>query len=227
MPHIFQSLDQETFIDPYSSTLFDMGVQDSRVYLSRQVNSILRAFGEDIVISGLETVAVLNNNIIAVSIRPGRCIIDTTLHIFKTIVNLDLDLSPYDPSGYVVLSVSYKYIQTMQNNRPYFKLSYVSADGQVQLPDAWSTSRDRVVLDVYKFTKDPITGNITSITNINTHIQIVDYIYIPRITFFPVSQINDPGNSYFNDSLVQSRPLNGGTFFDDDSNYRIIDFGVF
>jgi hypothetical protein len=154
--YIYQPMDSKTFISPYSQSLFDMGVQDSRVYLSRQVNNILQVFGSNVKISGLDVTInnnnqLINNKIASFTISPGKCIADTTLHVFPTSTTLELDVSPYDPSGYLVIVVSYKYIESLQQNRPIFKLLYVTQDGLDQLPDAWSPSRDNLVLGVFKF----------------------------------------------------------------------------
>jgi hypothetical protein len=133
-----------------------MGVQDSRVYLSRQVNSILQVFGSNVKISGLNITInndskLINNKIASFTISPGKCIVDTTLHLFPTATTLELDVSSYDPSGYLVIVVSYNYTETLQQNRPIFKLLYVTSDGLDQLPDAWSSNKDNLILGVFKF----------------------------------------------------------------------------
>jgi len=174
--YVYQPMDSKTFISPYSQSLFDMGVQDSRVYLSRQVNNILQVFGSNVKISGLDITInnnnkLINNKIASFTVSPGKCIVDTTLHIFPTATTLELDVSPYDPSGYLVIVVSYKYIESLQQNRPIFKLLYVTEDGLDQLPDAWSPNRDNLILGVFKFNNQSpydITaydGNIISIDN--------------------------------------------------------------
>jgi hypothetical protein len=133
-----------------------MGVQDSRVYLSRQVNSILQVFGSNVKISGLNITinnnnTLINNKIASFTISPGKCIVDTTLHLFPTATTLELDVSSYDPSGYLVVLVSYSYTETLQQNRPIFKLLYVTSDGLDQLPEEWSPNRDNLILGVFKF----------------------------------------------------------------------------
>jgi hypothetical protein len=133
-----------------------MGVQDSRVYLSRQINNILQVFGSNVKISGLNITInndakLINNKIASFTISPGKCIVDTTLHLFPTATTLELDVSSYDPSGYLVVLVSYSYTETLQQNRPIFKLLYVTQDGLDQLPDAWSPNRDNLILGVFKF----------------------------------------------------------------------------
>jgi len=219
MSHIVRPENQDTFIDPYSSYLFDMGVEDSRVYLSRQINSLLRAFGEDCVVAGLYTSADLSNNIIRVTIQPGKAVVDTTLHIFPEPTLLDLDLSPYDPSGYVVVSIAYMYIQTMYNNKPYFKLTYVSSDGSSQSPEPWSPNRDRLILSIYKFEKDE-SNNVINLQ------YYFGSIFINSICYFPRYGKCDSLTSY---NLVFDKypELNGGTFFDDTSNYALFDAGTF
>lgn len=210
---------QSTHIDPYSSYLFDMGVQDSRVYLSRQVNYLLKSFGDDCVLSGMDVFYTWSGSLAKFDVYPGKCIVDTTLHIFRSTSSLELDLAPYDDSGYVVVSVSYKYIQTMHSNRPYFKVSYVSSDGQIQLPHSWSVPRDRLVLAIFKFKKDS-DNNITKLIPYYTIIKISTEYYIPR-----AGVVN--GITSFNIVWEEPIKLDGGTFFDHESQYAIIDFGGF
>jgi hypothetical protein len=156
-----------------------MGVQDSRVYLSRQVNNILQVFGSNVRISGLDITInndakLINNKIASFTISPGKCIADTNLHVFPTATTLELDVSSYDSSGYLVIVVSYKYIESLQPNRPIFKLLYVTSDGLDQLPDAWSPNRDNLILGVFKFNNQSLydiiahDGNTISV-NGNTY----------------------------------------------------------
>jgi hypothetical protein len=195
-----------------------MGIQDSRVYLSRQVNNILQVFGSNVKISGLDITInnnnkLINNKIASFTISPGKCIVDTTLHLFPTATTLELDVSPYDSSGYLMIVVSYKYIETLQQNRPIFKLLYVTSDGLDQLPDAWSPNRDGLILGVFKFNNHSpydielyhgstisINGNVYTINPISDTIGCQHYL----------GGSNSEPNSDYNRWLLS----NGDLYFD-------------
>ena len=214
MAYIVQPTNQHTFIDPYSSTIFDMGIEDTRVYLSRQVNYLLSVFGSDCVIRGLDTTTSFSGSVVTVNISPGRAIVDTTLHIFDDPVTLTLDVAPYEDTGYLAVNISYRYIETLQANRPFFKLTWVSSDGNTQLPEPWSPERDRLLLAWIEFTKDGSTNNIT---NINQHILFNDYTIINNYQYFPSKGLDNQNGT--SDFQYSGTPVNGDfLLFDSTSN---------
>jgi uncharacterized protein (DUF2345 family) len=222
-----------------------MGVQDSRIYLSRQVNNILQVFGSNVKISGLNIIInndakLINNKIASFTISPGKCIVDTTLHIFPTATTLELDVSSYDPSGYLVIVVSYKYTESLQQNRPIFKLLYVTHDGLDQSPDTWSPNRDSLILGVFKF-NNQFPYNIYAYNNDTISIDSIIYPinpmtdttvksehYLGGSDSEPIPDYNKlsltNGDLYFNLSQKDLFVYNGWspieTTFESDDNYN-------
>ncbi len=225
MPHLVRPTNQQTFIDPYNAKLFDLGVDDSRVYLSRQINHIYKVFGENIIVQGMFISYTINGSVITFTISSGRCIIDSTLCIFNDPVILDLDLAPYSVNGKLVVNISYRYIQTLFNNKPFAKVSWVSADGVNVLPEDWSPQRDQLVICWYDFEKD----GSNAITYIQAHCNRTDGILIDGKIYYPsrgndidaglMDRILHDLNCYIN--------LKGGTYYDAEDTYCTFNAGTY
>lgn len=227
MPHLVQPINQETYIDPYNSRLFDMGVEDSRVYLSRQINQIYKVFGDNIIVQGMFISYSIAGSIMTFTISTGKCIIDSTLCIFNEPIILELDLAPYaaSPAGYFVVSIGYRYIQTMFNNKPYAKVSWVTADGVNTLPEDWSPQRDHLIICWYEFEKD----GSNAISYIKPHCKRNDGILINGKVYYP-GRGNDQEAGLIDRILADLNcylDLKGGSFFDDEDTYCIYDAGTF
>jgi hypothetical protein len=137
---------QQIYIDPGSGRLFDFNTVNSRVYLSRTINDLLRVLGTDCVLHGLNIVdaTITNNDILVVKVAPGKAIIDTTLIDIQSETDLTLDLTSYNNNGYVALVLSYKYVESFYQNSARLRLVYVNNKG---IPaDCWNPDRDRVVI---------------------------------------------------------------------------------
>ena len=159
-----------------------MGVEDSRVYLSRQINNIYKIFGDNITIRGLDVIASYSGSIVQFDISSGTAVVDTTLLEFGDPTTLTLDINGLPENNTkLVVNISYKYIQTLQANKPYFKASWVSDDGNSQLPNSWQVNRDLLVLAWFEFTTDG-SNNVTSLT---PHILPSDIIVIDGVTYYP------------------------------------------
>ena len=219
MAEVVQPTNQQTHIDPYSSNLFDMGVEDTRVYLSRQINYLLELLGSDCAIRGLHPSYTIESNNITFTISTGRAIVDSTLHTFDDAVTLSIDSTSYDESGYFVIDIAYRYIQTLQSNKPFFKVSWVSSgNGLTQLPNSWSPARDRLVLCWFEIEKNT-SGNLVSLQQ---HCSPYESIVIDNITYYPRrgTDLDSGWAAAFEDMQCFLPPISGGTFFDDESTYR-------
>jgi hypothetical protein len=66
--------------DPYQQRVLQFSAQDSRVYLSRVSNQLLKGFGNDAVVSGFDLISsTFTGDIFEVVIDEGVLIQDTTL----------------------------------------------------------------------------------------------------------------------------------------------------
>lgn len=155
---------QQHFIDPYQVRVFQYDTDQSDVFLSRVVNSLLKIFGNDIVIHGFE---LDNLNLshdhkdLVVRESPGMLIQDNTLLDFPEEESVRFEnLASMDDSGYVVVGIRYRFLHTINQNPAYLTINYVSNTGNPFY--SWNTDKDRVILAILKFEKDS-QDNITQV----------------------------------------------------------------
>ncbi len=154
-------LEQETLINPYSNKIFDFDTSSSNVYISGSVNNLLRAIGEDCVIDGLTVNVSLVDSLFTVRVNPGKAICDCTLVEITSPSSsniLTLDLSPFDETGYLILTLSYKFLNSPHSNLAKFRLFYVSSNNMDTVPE-FQPDYDRIVLAKFLFYK--ITNTFT------------------------------------------------------------------
>ncbi len=189
--------------DPYQQRLFDFGTSDSRLYLSRVSNQSLRTFGNDIVLRGLGIHSTsLSGSTATINMTGGLAIADHTLvQIDDEVITVDIDISPYDVGGKVIVHLNYEFLHTIEENPVRIQASYVDPTGNTISPNGWSVSKDRIVLGIFEFTKDG-SNNITSFTEIT---DVVKSIIILGTTYFklgynPTEEQNL--DEYFNNSSI-------------------------
>lgn len=169
---------QKISIDPYTGKLFDFDTVSSRVYLSRTINNLLRVFGTDIVLKGLDIKELKYNadpapdestdsvESISITLNLGKCIIDTTLIEFEEdIIIPKVEISSFDDDGYLLLFISFKYSESIYENQAKFKLIYLDATKRATSPIIDPTA-DRILLAVFKFNKEANTIKQTTDTSI-------------------------------------------------------------
>jgi|688.fasta_scaffold797102_2 hypothetical protein len=182
MPSISIPSKQRISIDPYTSKLFDFDNRSSRVYLSRTINNLLRVFGTDIVIDGLNVscryindpdVGIMTPDYsekIIINITSGKCIIDTTLIEIDEDTVLDIEVSSLDDAGKLLLFLSYKYSESIYENQAGFKLIYLDKTAKTTTPKI-DSSMDRLLLSVLTFNK---AANMIQVQDTLTSINIAD-----------------------------------------------------
>ena len=186
MASIKQPSRYKSRITPYSQRLLQFGLEDSKVFLSKTANTILEAFTlgydqelydttsgiinrdyedrRDCILDGLKTSHELDGNTLNVTLYRGNLICDNTMLTFPRDTDLDLDLEPYDDTGFIVLSVNYQWIDNIYENAPKVRLSYVSEDTMTINPDDWWLDLDRLIITIFDFEKSPL-DIVTSVTN--------------------------------------------------------------
>jgi len=151
---------QYQFNTAYNQRILHQNTQDSKVYLSRTSNYLLKAIGDDLVLSGLDL--QIDDNIdvdtISITILPGLLIQDTTLIELTDPTTLTLNLRPYDQSsGYIIVYTSYQYQNSTLENNLQLKMSYITTNGTNIQPstDIWDPNYNRILLYRFSFTKLP------------------------------------------------------------------------
>ncbi|MFW6243240.1 MAG: hypothetical protein ACOC2W_03680, partial [bacterium] len=121
---------QGVYINSSQGKIFDFNTPDSRVYLGEAVNSLLRVFGNNVIITGFR---ILNleysqndNHIISVTISPGEAIIDNTLIKYTESTSLLIDVSGLDDNGVLIPNLFFNFVSTQQKNLSSIRLTYVT-----------------------------------------------------------------------------------------------------
>lgn len=167
MTSIVTPSNQTISIDPYSGKLFDFDNASSRIYLSRAINNLLRTFGTDVVLEGLNITNLSYDSVsetVTFKVSPGKCIIDTTLIEYPTESDLSINVSGYDDLGVLLVIMSYRYSETIHNNVSKFKVLYLDPTERYTYPTQIELNTERIILKILKFNK---VSNIVNISNIN------------------------------------------------------------
>jgi hypothetical protein len=147
---------QQQHLNPYGGRLFDFDTTDSRVYLTRAINTLYNAVGTNCILEGMG-ITNLNydtgTDVISLTVGPGKAIVDSTLIEFPDSTDLDLDVSGLDDSGNLVVSLGFSYVPTIYANNAVMKLLHVSQDGTQVLPGDWFTNYDRIIVTLMDFDK--------------------------------------------------------------------------
>ncbi len=185
MANIKQPSRYQARITPYSQRLLQFGLEDSKVFLARTSNSLLEAFTlgydeeaydttsgylqrdyddrKDCILDGLRTSFELDGTTLKITLGRGNIICDNTMLTFPRSTDLDIDLDPYDDTGFIALAVNYKWIDNIYENPPKVRLCYVSEDTMTVTPDGWWIDTDRLIITVFDFEKDAM-GIITDVS---------------------------------------------------------------
>lgn len=152
---------------PNQQKLLKHNITDSKVYLSRASNNLLKAIGNDVVLSGFiidyENIQY-NNYILSIPISSGLVIQDSTLIHIQDDFTLSINTQPLDPNnGYLIIHTQYQYLNSNEENHLKIKISYISHNGQSIVPSShvWDPNRNRILLYRFQFEKLPILKLIT------------------------------------------------------------------
>ena len=161
--------DQVLHNTPYSQILLHENTEDSRVYISRHVNQLLKMIGNDLVLKGLQLVQdpVIDDFTVSFSLTPGLLIQDTTLIEINEQVNLSINTSPFDPDeGYLIIYTDFHHLDSSAENYLTFKVAYVKADGtELTGTNPWNSTRNRIILNRFSFVKSYSSSSLTEETS--------------------------------------------------------------
>jgi hypothetical protein len=157
--------DQVLYNTPYSQILLHENTEDSRIYISRHVNQLLKMIGNDLILKGLQLVQdpVINGFTVSFSLTPGLLIQDLTLIEINEQVDLSIDVSPFDPdNGYLIIYTDFHHLDSSAENYLTFKVAYVKADGTELIGTSpWNSTRNRIILNRFSFVKSYTTALLT------------------------------------------------------------------
>jgi hypothetical protein len=164
--------DQVLYNTPYSQILLHENTEDSRVYISRHVNQLLKMIGNDLVLKGLQLVQdpVIDDFTVSFSLTPGLLIQDTTLIEINEQIDLSIDVSSYDSdNGYLIIYTDFHHLDSSAENYLTFKVAYVKADGtELVGVNPWNSTRNRIILNRFSFVKSTLSCSLTEeLSNFN------------------------------------------------------------
>lgn len=145
-------------------------------YRSIAIESPLRVYGNNCIVDGGEFTNSLKDstsNILNVTIGPGQYIINKTLLVLTQYHLLDIDLSPFSERGKVLIMAMYCPCSNQNLSSFYYRLAYLSENGQQLLPLASINSSSdsdicsqcqTIILGTINFAKDT-TGKVINSTN--------------------------------------------------------------
>lgn len=171
---------QTRYIDPNQIRIFEYNTQDSKIYLSKNVNYLLNAIGNNIILDGMEChILNFDNNIVNIKVDPGMIIIDSTLitipetNLVLTYENLN-DL-PYESASRLIVHLNYQYLKQLYENNLVIKLSYIN--NNLVLPDGWQTNRDNIIIGIFEYTLDENNNILSVIKSNDTNINFSEKTY--------------------------------------------------
>lgn len=149
---------QIRYNDPHQQRMYQFNTQDSKVYLSRSTNYLLKAVGDDVVLSGFSlTTNPSTEDTISVTLSPGMLIQDSTLISILEPITLSLNIVPYDHNnGYIIIYTNYQYLNTITENSLSFEIAYISSTGNNISTSSWDPNKNRILLYRFSFIKLPV-----------------------------------------------------------------------
>jgi hypothetical protein len=178
MATIYTPTDQVLHNTPYSQILLHENTVDSKVYISRRVNQLLKAIGEDLVLKGLTLVEdpVIDGSTVSFTLSPGLLIQDSTLIEINEQVTLDIDVTVFDQTeGYLIIYTDFQHLDSPNENFLSIKVSYAMADGSSLVGSTWNSSRNRIIL--YRFSFAKITNTLASVIQEESNFTLIGHEY--------------------------------------------------
>jgi len=116
---------QSVFINSTQGRIFDFNTPSSRVYLGEAVNSLLRVFGDNVIITGFRILdyQYLDNDIITVTISPGEAILDSALIKYPNPITLSIDVSGFN-DGVLFPNLFFNFCEIQQRNSSSIRLTH-------------------------------------------------------------------------------------------------------
>ena len=163
---------QTRVLDPYQQVVYRYDSVDSRVFLSRETNKLLRTIsdGKDIVLKGFEIKDITRDeNGFTLTVTGGRAILDDTFIEVDEDTTITVDYATegvqYDAGGSFLIFLSYRYLQTLTNNPFMIKAVYKDSSNNVKIAD-YIENRDRIII-----AEIPTDPNVEVITRVGKQIQ--------------------------------------------------------
>jgi len=155
------------------------------------------------------------DNNIYVKVGPGTCILNGSLISISTESEMKLNLTPFDDSGRVIVSLIHKTDEHNRKQIPIFRIQYVDSTGTVVERGNWIVKNSSVlIVGVFEFTK---TGGVVTEVRDVTKSLIRQPITIQSNTYYVYGNENGfadfVGNAKYLNSIAipETIPPDGAT----------------
>jgi hypothetical protein len=172
---------QERIIEPSQQRISSLEFNlEPSYYLTHGFNSILEAFGNDIVLQGLETTVTHTDTNIIVKLTAGRLIQDRTLLLIDEDFEVEYEgANLHATEGKFVVYADWHYLYVQGGNQLRFGIDFISKTSNTygEPAHAWFTGRYRTIIDIIEFTVDG-NGKLSSAyssTNLSLYIYEKEY----------------------------------------------------
>jgi len=204
-------------LTPFSQRLLQYDLDQSKLFLTRSANFFLNSytFGYDLdekpfdgvitslgpvlqrryqdrtecILDGFKTSISIDGTLATVKCSPGTCIIDTTMiSIFEPIVLTFDILNNYIENGNLLITLAYKWNESILENKPVFKLFMVSNDGIAFLPSStpWTRLVNELIINKFTFNISNDILDVDTLRNYNpipTHKSNKEFILIKNMIY--------------------------------------------
>ncbi len=191
---------QNRFLEPYKQKVYQYDTAESDLFLSRYTNTILKIFGDDCVLTGMELTDLtrINSNTgIEFTVNGGRVIQDLTyVNVEDDSTGIQIeDVNMYDDHVKLIVYLRYCFLHTIYENPLQIRVSFYDTSTN-QVIDGWDPKRDRIILGLIGFAKDGTTNEILSVGEesfSSLNVEGSDYEIRPEPENTPISPVIDGG----------------------------------
>jgi len=197
---IVTPVSQQVKLDPFNGRLFEFNNVDSRIYLTRHINTLLEIYGNDVIVEGLviDPLSLSFNsgtNTLNFTITKGSAVVDSTLTqlIVDEAISINTTGLALSSASFAIF-VNFQYLNQFGGNKMAFKTVWVDSAGN----SAVSTDidvKDRLLLGIIDFDLAGLTVSIRatnsySVTTLRGNVTTANINGISR-QLYPRSSISD------------------------------------
>ena len=126
---------------------------NTRYYLTESVQQVLKSFGNNCILTGLniKELNINNDNEIYVKLTSGKVICDSVLIEFPTEFDINFNVDLLNNNGFIVIVIGFRYLRTSRMNQSIVSLKYVDENN---ICSNWFSERDKIILGKIEFNKN-------------------------------------------------------------------------
>jgi len=191
---------QNIFFKPYTQTFnsfYDHISDKHNYYIDPKFGNFCKVLGDDTIIEGfLVTNFQFTDNNLIVDINKGRLIINNTyIEVNSSSQVIYENANLLDSDGFFILSASFLNAHTLRSNKLRLHLTYFDKNNESH--GDFDHNKDKIIIDVFDFTKNNTTNNINGFTR-----RSVEIITLDSITYIIRNEVHKDIDSNVDGGLV-------------------------